>query len=90
MAGIRRVSLREAIVEHARRECDRLHGHFAMRANFLAGDRIEFRVEVVTPVDGLEDGLEEPCRRSVISAFERNLKRAWPRAEIRLVDGLDL
>lgn len=69
----------------------RLLGHFAMSANVLvpndvlAGDRIEFRVEVVTPVDGLE----ELCRRDVISAFERKLGRAWPRAEIRLVDDLD-
>jgi hypothetical protein len=84
-----RFSFRDKIAFHARREIDRLHGHFAMSANFLAGDRIEFRVEVVTPVDGLEDGLEAHCRRDVISAFERKLRRGWPRAEIRLVDDPD-
>jgi hypothetical protein len=79
----------------AMQERSRLLGHFAMSANVLvpddvlAGDRIECRVEVVTPVDGLGDGLEELCRRDVISAFERKLRRARPRAEIRLVDDLD-
>jgi hypothetical protein len=74
------------IAAQARRDIDKLHGHFA---NFLAGERIEFRVEVVTPVDGLEDGFEELCRRDVISAFERKLRRGWPHHEIRLADDLD-
>jgi hypothetical protein len=89
MAGTRRGSFRDKMLHHAHQERDRLHGHFAMSANFLAGHRIESRVEAVTPVDGLEDGLEELCRRDVISAFERKLRRAWPRAEIRLVDDSD-
>jgi hypothetical protein len=89
MEGTRRISLREKVLHQARRDIDRLHGHFAMSANFLAGERIEFRVEVVTPVDGLDDGLEEHCRRGVIAVFERRLGRASPRAEIRLVDDLD-
>jgi hypothetical protein len=90
MAGTRRSSFRDKVLFLARQERDRLHGHFAKSANFLAGDRIEFRVEVVTPVDGVEDGLQDLCRRDVISAFERELGRARRRAEIRLVDDLDL
>jgi len=89
MAETGHSSFRDKVLRNAMQERDRLHGHFAMSANFLAGDRIEFRVEVVTPVDGLEDGLDELCRRDVISAFERKLRRGSPRAEIRLVDALD-
>jgi hypothetical protein len=84
-----RFSFRGKIAAQARRDTDKLHGHFAMSANFLAGERIEFCVEVITPVDGLEDGFEELCRRDVISAFERKLRRGWPHHEIRLADDLD-
>jgi hypothetical protein len=94
MDGLRMVgntpsSFRGKIAAQARRDTDRLHGHFAMNATVLAGERIEFRVEVITPVDGLEAGLEELCRRDVIAAFKRKLRRAWPHHEIRLVDDLD-
>ncbi len=41
---------RGKIAAQARRDIDKLHGHFAMSANFLAGERIEFCVEVVTPL----------------------------------------
>jgi hypothetical protein len=89
MEGTSRSSFRDKVAFSARRERDRLHAHFAKSANFLAGDRIEFRVEAVTPVDGLEDGLEELCPRHIIEAFERDLRRARPHAEIALVDDLD-
>lgn len=87
-------SFRGKIIYQVMRDYSRLLKHFATSVNVLVpddvltGDRLEFRVELVTPVDALEDDPDE-LRRRAISVIERKLRRGWPRAEIHLMNDTD-
>jgi hypothetical protein len=89
MEGTRHISFRDKVMHSVMQDRRRLLEHFATSVNVLVpddvrkGDRIEFRVDLVTPAHALRDDPDE-LRRRAISVIERSLRRGWPRAEIHL------